>query len=257
MPRGPVRRPHAWLSITPEPERELPAAVAAAARRRMPRQRAGQGGAARHARQHAGPGPHTSPRRPAGSPTPLPGRGPRARARRHRQPRQPEAWTSRRTLMTISRHRPATATDFSARAARAARARAALRRRGPDPQRGAGRAQRREDPRRAARSASSSEAIEARLSGGLHAPEHGGQGWTQDRVVPRGGAARPLDQRAVLAHARRLQRAGQRHARADRALPQARAARRAARRLRGHRGRGGLRPLAHRDHRRGARTPAG
>ena len=69
-------------------------------------------------------------------------------------------------------------------------------------------------------------------------------GLGEDRVVPRRGAARPLDERALLAHARRLQRAGQRHARADRPLAAAGAARRAARRLRGHRGRRRLGPVA-------------
>ena len=67
-------------------------------------------------------------------------------------------------------------------------------------------------------------------------------------MVSGGGAARPLDQRAVLVHAGRLQRARQRDPRADRALAQAGAARRAARRVRGHRGGGGLGSVAHQDH---------
>ena len=56
------------------------------------------------------------------------------------------------------------------------------------------------------------------------------------RVVPGRGAVRPLDQRAVLARPGRVQRARARHPGADRPLPAAGAARRAPRRLRGHRG---------------------
>ena len=47
----------------------------------------------------------------------------------------------------------------------------------------------------------------ARLAGGLHAVEHGGQGWSARRVVPRRGAVRALHQRALVARAERLQRA--------------------------------------------------
>ena len=72
-------------------------------------------------------------------------------------------------------------------------------------------------------------------------------GLVEGRVVPRRGAARALHQRALVAHARRVQRARQRLARADRALPEAGAAGRAARRLRRDRGRGGLGPVADRD----------
>ncbi len=80
--------------------------------------------------------------------------------------------------MTVSATVP-TATDFSAEELDLReRARRFVDER-PDPQRGAGRAQRRQDRRPSSSSASSSEAIEARLSGGLHAPEHGGQGWTK------------------------------------------------------------------------------
>ena len=79
-------------------------------------------------------------------------------------------------------------------------------------------------------------AIDRRLGGGLHAVEHGGQGWSHTEWFLVEEQLGRCHQRAVVAHARRLQRPGPRHPGADRPLPQARAARRAARRLRRHRG---------------------
>ena len=102
-----------------------------------------------------------------------------------------------------------------------------------------------------------SEAMAAELHGGLHAREHGGQGWSQARVGAGRGAVRALDQRALVAHPERLQRARERLARADRPLAAPGAARRAARRLRGHRGARGLRPVGHRDDRAAARRRLG
>ena len=133
-------------------------------------------------------------------------------------------------------------------AARAARTRAPLRRRGADPERGARGARRREDPGRA--EAADQARVDRRAALGRAALDRARRpGLVEGRVVPRGGAARALDQRAVLAHAGRVQRARERHARADRALPEARPARRAARRVRRDRGRGGLRPVGHRHDR--------
>ena len=152
--------------------------------------------------------------------------------------------------MTISPAAPALhhRRRLHARAAGAARARAALRGRGADPERGAGRARRRGHPSGAARP---HQARVPRRAAHRRPPRRGVRraGLDEDRVVPGGGAARPLHQRAVVAHARRLQRAGQRHAGADRPLPAPRPPWRAARRLRRHGGRRRLRPVAHPDHR--------
>ena len=92
-------------------------------------------------------------------------------------------------------------------------------------------------------------AIDRRLGGGLHAVEHGGQGWSHTEWFLVEEQLGRCHQRAVVAHAQRLQRPGPRHPGADRPLPQARAARRAARRLRRHRGARRLGPVADRDHR--------
>src|SRR3954451_9939357 len=133
-------------------------------------------------------------------------------------------------------------------AARPAGARAAVRRRRAHPARGDGRARRR-DP--------------AAGRGRRHPPRGGGgaarrrparrrarrPGLVARRVVPGRGAARALDERAVLARADRLQRARARDAGADRAMAQAGAARRAPGRLRGDRGACRLRSVGHRDDR--------
>ena len=75
-----------------------------------------------------------------------------------------------------------------------------------DPQRGAGRARRREDPRRA--QAAHQERGDRRAPvGRAPRPRARRPGLDEDRVVPRRGAARPLDERALLAHAGRVQRA--------------------------------------------------
>ena len=95
--------------------------------------------------------------------------------------------------------------------------------------------------------------IEARLNGGLHSPEYGGQGWTPARVGAGRGAVRPLDQRHLLAHPERVQRLGPRLRGAARALPPSRPARRAEGRLRGDRGRRRLRPLRDQHRRRAHR----
>ena len=93
------------------------------------------------------------------------------------------------------------------------------------------------------------EAVAAGLSGGLHAREHGGQGWTKTEwfLVEEqlGRSTNALSWHMpgaynVLASGSPEQ--------IERYLKPG-AARRAARRLRGHRGGGGLRPLADRDHR--------
>src|SRR4051812_46185818 len=123
-------------------------------------------------------------------------------------------------------------------------ARARFRRRRPDPARGRCRAgtphrrRRRGDPARGART--------PRLR---RASSRGARraGVVARGVVPGRGAVRPLHQRALLARAERVQRARVRHAGADRALSQARAARRAARRLRGDRGARRLGPFRDRD----------
>ena len=99
-------------------------------------------------------------------------------------------------------------------AAGPARARPPLRRRGPDPQRGARRAQRGEDLDEL-RQRIKRESVEAGLSGGLHDPEYGGQ-VVEDGVVPGRGAA-ALDQRAR--HMPALQRACERDRGAEGALP--------------------------------------
>ena len=83
--------------------------------------------------------------------------------------------------MTITPGRPGPhdRRRLHARAARAAGPRAALRGRGPDPQRGAGRAQPAATSPTSCTQRIKREAIEAGLSGGLHAQEYGGQGWTK------------------------------------------------------------------------------
>ena len=90
------------------------------------------------------------------------------------------------------------------------------------------------------------EAVEARLSGGLHAVEHGGQGWSKVEwfLVEEqlGRSTNALSWHMPGAY----NVLGLRVARADRALPEAGAARRAARRLRRDRGGGRLRSLADR-----------
>ena len=97
------------------------------------------------------------------------------------------------------------------------------------------------------------EAIEAGLAGGLHAPEHGGQGWTRLEWALVEEQYGRTHQRDPLARPQRLQRLGARQRRADRALPAPGAARRAQGRLRGHRARRRLRSLADRGHRRADR----
>ena len=142
------------------------------------------------------------------------------------------------------------------RAARPAAARAPLRRRGADPERGARRAKRRPalggaDPAHQARG------DRGRPVGRAARARARRPGLVDHRLVPRRGAARALHERPLLVHPERLQRAGERHARADRPLPAPGAPRRAARRLRGHRGRGGLRPVRHRRPPRARPTAAG
>ena len=100
---------------------------------------------------------------------------------------------------------------------------------------------------------SSASRSSARLSGGLHSRRARRPGLDARRVVPRRGAVRALDERDLLARADRLQRARARLAGADRALPEAGAARRDARRLRGHRGARRLRPVGHPHDRRAHR----
>ncbi len=110
--------------------------------------------------------------------------------------------------------------DLTAGAAGPARARAALRRRGADPQRGAGRAQRRARSPRSCDERIKRESIEAGLSGGLHAREHGGQGWSKlEWFLVEEQFGRSTNA-LVVAHPRRLQRARARDAGADRALPE-------------------------------------
>ena len=103
-----------------------------------------------------------------------------------------------------------------------------------------------------------SEALAAGLAGGLHAREHGGQGWTKLEWVLVEEQFGRVDERAVVAHPERLQRARRRAPpeQIDRYLRPG-AARRAARRLRGHRGARGVRPVGHRDHRGAAATAVG
>ena len=74
-------------------------------------------------------------------------------------------------------------------------------------------------------------------------------GLVDARVVPRQRAVRPRHQRPALARPERLQRVGRGQPRADRALRGAGAARRGRRRLRGHRGRGRLGSQRDRDDR--------
>src|SRR3954453_22359030 len=105
-------------------------------------------------------------------------RPPRAGARRDPQPRQPETGIARRTRMTISTAPAAPAAEFTPE-------QLDLRERArsfvegvliPNEERaeGAGGNLPDELKQRIKR-----EAFDARLSGGLHAPEHGGQGWTK------------------------------------------------------------------------------
>ena len=102
-----------------------------------------------------------------------------------------------------------------------------------------------------------SEAIAAELHGGLHAREHGGQGWTKLEWVlveeQFGRSTNALSWHVPTAYnvlASRL-------ARADRPLAAPGAARRAPRRLRGHRGARGLGPVRASRRPRGGATAAG
>ena len=101
------------------------------------------------------------------------------------------------------------------------------------------------------------ESIEAGLSGGLHAREHGGQGWSKLEwfLVEEqfGRSTNALSWHIPGAY--NVLASGTRGA--DRALPRARAARRASRRLRRHRGQRRLGPVADRGRRPSAATAAG
>ena len=100
------------------------------------------------------------------------------------------------------------------------------------------------------------EAIDAGLNGGLHARDHGGQGWTRLEWAlveeQYGRTTNAIHWHVpnaynVWAHA---------SARADRPLPSPGAARRAQGRIRGDRARRGLGPVRDRSHRPAAPTPA-
>ena len=101
------------------------------------------------------------------------------------------------------------------------------------------------------------EAIAARLNGGRFALEHGGQGWSMLEwfLVNEqfGRVTNGLHWHVPSAYNVLLQGTPG----ADRALPRAGAARRGRRRLRGHRGRGGLGPGRDRDDRGVDRAAAG
>ena len=101
------------------------------------------------------------------------------------------------------------------------------------------------------------EAIAARLNGGRFAAELRRPGLVDARVVPGQRAVRPGHERPALARAERLQRADAGHARADRALRVAGAARRGRRRVRGDRGRGRVGSERDRHHRGRPATAAG
>ena len=115
---------------------------------------------------------------------------------------------------------------------------AALRGRGADPARGRGGAGRRPAPG-GDREAGQARGPRARLAGGNHPQEFGGQGWSAfEQVLVHEELGRNTN--GIWWHmdgAYNVLCEG--HARADRALPDADHARRARRRLRGHRGRGG------------------
>ena len=100
-------------------------------------------------------------------------------------------------------------------------------------------------------------AQEAGLVGIDHSPEHGGQGMGLLEQVDRARGLRAQHERRLVAHPERRQRALPRHARSDRPLPPPRAARRARRVLRDHRGRGRLRSRRRSSARRGAAATAG
>jgi hypothetical protein len=158
-----ARFSRAWLSLTPEPERELPTAIAvlhaggapAADDVRRERERAHQAGLVRVTA--APPGRRRPGERAAGPLAPRAAGGqPDHRARFRR---------------SVARAQP--------RPARAAGARAARRRRGSSSRaRSAPSAPAAGSAKRAV-AAIRAAAIEARLNGGLHAPEHGGQGWSK------------------------------------------------------------------------------
>jgi hypothetical protein len=63
------------------------------------------------------------------------------------------------------------------------------------------------------------------MHGGMHAVEHGGQGWTATQWYLVEEQFRPQHQRRLLVRARRVQRLEGRHPRADRAVAEARPAR--------------------------------
>ncbi len=263
----------AWLSITPEPERELPAAVAAL--------RAGGPPTAEAVARERGRIERFVVRarrrpwlaymrevgalieRPASSTDPAVVARARGRERGRPEPPRPSARPSRPLSRPHQRSKMSTDTgtliaetddsrDLTAEQ-RDLRERA---RRFVDEvlipneelaERSGG-----QDPRRAARP------DQARVDrGGAERrparPRARRPGLVEARVVPGRGAVRALDQRAVVAHPGRLQRARERDAGADRALPRAGAARRAPRRLRRHRGQRRLGPVADRGHGRAQR----
>ena len=88
------------------------------------------------------------------------------------------------------------------------------------------------------------EAIDARLSGGLHAVEHGGQGWSKTEWFLVEEQLGRSTNAPVMAHARRVHVLASGTPEQIERYLQAGAARRAARRVRGHGGGGGLGPLA-------------
>ena len=266
-----------WLSVTPEPERELPRAVATLRHGRLPPPAAvdasasGSSGWCCTAASAAGSPTCTSvvgliERRAAPSDPELAAR-PCARHRRARQPPQPAAGAARAAARSEpqltgrgSRSSPRICTpritqrkphehddiphDLTGRAdprpARAPAASARVRRERADAARARGRGARRRAARGDRRGRSSARRSRRGCNGGRFAARVRRPGLVDARVVRRQRAVRPRDQRPALARPQRLQRADAGHARADRALPAAGAARRGRRRLRGDRGRGRL-----------------
>ena len=274
-----------WLSITPEPERELPEAVAtlAAGRRADPEAIAAEQARIERLILHGGQrrwlaylhdvvdliaadsgsdDPDVGRRASAGDEVianhhnlllGLPDPAPAARRTATDSSRLGRS-TIIRSPMTIDhdsrRHRAVR------RASRPAAAGARLRRAGPAAP-GAHRRGRRRPAARRDRPAIKREAIAARLHGRTGPGRARRPGLVDARVVPGQRAVRARHQRAALARPQRLQRVGGGQPRAGAAVRGARAARRGRRRLRRHRGRGRLRSQRDRHHRRRAPTPAG
>ncbi len=211
--------------------------------------------------------------RSRGSEDPRVARARERRERRDRQPPQPAARrcpaagadrrrTERRRLngricMTTP-YSPATAPDELTAEQLELQQRARDVRRGrADPARARGRAARRPAARGRRSTASSEEAIAARLHGGRHSPEHGGQGWSMLEwfLVNEQFGRVTNGLHWHVPNAYNVLDPG--HARAGRALPAAGAARRGRRRLRGHRGRRRFGPVRDRDDGRALPTAAG